>query len=212
MTIVVAALMAVVCVQGQDRLEVTVPLKGLVAPCCEGPVQQALKKIEVVESVKLRKKGALYGAEIALKRWNSLAMSAIDKALEEANAGMGSSMGTKYEVDDSLPLAQVHFFKTAEAPEEGKLKEALGKLGRLASLWTTPTGFSAAFDGPRQPTLAQVKEAAGVETTDVYLAPSRGRIRLSCVEHPEKVALEPAKCPECKKVMVKVVGSAPVGK
>ena len=196
---------------GQDSapVPITIPLKGLVGGCCEAPVEQALGKIENVESVELRKAGSLYDANIVMREGDGLATSEIDKALKVANKNMGDRMGTTYAVDDSLSLSVVHLIKTKSEPDEAKLKDRLGKLKGFKSSWTAKVGFGIVFEGKKQATLADVKKAAGVEVTDVILAASKDGARYYCPMHPEDVNATAATCPICDMDMSKIAaGSA----
>ncbi|MBI2901063.1 MAG: hypothetical protein HYY17_12830 [Planctomycetes bacterium] len=185
----------------------TIPLKGLTAKCCEKPVEEALGRMPNVESVKLRKDGSLYYADISLKAGYGVPISEIDKALGEANKEMGDAMGTKYVLDDSLLLSQVHLFKTKNEPEESKIKSALSKLPGFKVVVKQKTGFTVVFEGEKQPTAVQVRKGCGVEVTDVILAASKDGARYSCPMHPETASPAPGKCPECGMDMYKVATS-----
>lgn len=156
-----------------------------------------------VESAKLAQRGGLYDAAVVMKKGHALPMSEVEKALAAADREMGDAMGTKYEVDASLALANVHFLKTKAKPDEAKLKEALAKLPGFKSVAVTDAGASPAFEGDKQPTLADVRKAFPFEVTDVYLAASRDGARYACPMHPDKASAAPGKCPTCDMDMVK---------
>lgn len=162
-----------------------------------------------VASAVLRSSADLYVADVTMRPGHSLPMSDVEKALEAANRAMGDSMGTKYDVDASLALSSVHRLKTRARPDEVMLNEDLGELPGFVSVATDESGFSPVFQGDELPSLDDVKKAAGLDVTDVVLAPSKDGFRFYCPMHPEIVSAEAMKCPICELPLVKAAASTP---
>ena len=192
----------------ETDLPIAIPLKGLMAGCCEKPVQEELARVAGVKSAAVKKAGGAYVAEVVMKPGSGLPLSAVEKALAKATEGMGKAMGTNYEIDPSFAAAWVHLFTTKEKPDEAKLKEALGNLKGFSSVKALGSGFRVAFEGKEQATVADVRKA--VETTDAILAASKDGARWSCPMHPDVVHPVPMKCPKCGMDLVKVAAATPV--
>lgn len=195
----------------ESPASIEIPFKGLVARCCVGPVEKGLGGIDAVKSVELRKDGDAYVAEILLKSGHGLSTSDIRKGLEQANRGMGDAMGTTYEVDDSLDLAAVHFFRTETRPDEAELRTALARTKGFRSVWVHDAGFGVVFQDDRLPTLGDVKRASGLKILDVVLAPSKDGKRFFCPMHPGKASAGAETCPECGMKMKEVAVSTAGG-
>lgn len=146
-----------------------------------------------------------------MREGHGLAMSEVKRALDVANRQMGDQMGTKYEVDRSLALSNVHLFKTKTEPDEVKLKASLGKLPGYKSSWKYKEGFGVAFEGDRQPGISEVQGAGGLEVIDLVLGPSKGGVRYFCPMHPHQTAAAGLACPVCQMKMIEIQASSPSG-
>jgi hypothetical protein len=200
-------LLAVLSWIQETDVPIAIPLKGLMAGCCEKPVQEELARVEGVKSAAVKKAGGAHVAEVVMKPGAGLPLSAVEKALAKATEGMGKAMGTAYAVDASFAAAWVHLFTTREKPDEAKLQEALGKLKGFSSVKVAGSGFRVAFEGKEQATVAEVRKA--VETTDAILAATKDGARGSCPMHPDVVNPAPMKCPTCNMDLERVSAAAP---
>ncbi|MBI4564384.1 MAG: hypothetical protein HY716_06795 [Planctomycetes bacterium] len=193
----------------QKQIEAVVlqlPLKGVMAPCCNQAIEQAFKAVKGLLSVKVQKNGDRSAAEIRLKEGEGLPLSEVKKALDAANRSMGNSMGTKYEIDGTLSASLAHFYRTRSAPDEKGLQKALSALKGYEGVWVKKTGFAVRFSDEAAPSVEEVAKAAGIEVVEVILAPSSQGKRYACPMHPEKVSVSPeVKCPACRMKMVEVV-------
>lgn len=184
----------------------SLPLKGVLADCCNQAIEKALGGVKAIRSVTVKEAGERHVAEIILRDGEGLALSDFKKALAAANRSMGDSMGTKYEIAGELSSTAVHFYRTAEAPEEGTLRQALAGLKGYQGVWVKRSGFAVRFAQASAPSLDEVLKATPGKVVEVILAPSAEGQRHACPMHPEKVSTwSRGKCPTCGMALVEVL-------
>lgn len=178
-----------------------IPIRGLTARCCEAPVLEAIQAIPGVKGASLRRADDVYLARLALRPGETVRLSALEKALEQANRKMGDAMGTRYAVDDSVSLEFAYLFLAEGTPEPAELEGLPG----FRSVSAVKGGFRPVFRGEALPTLSKIRET--IAFSDVVFAPSREGVRFVCAKHPEQVFTEGGSCPDCGSALERLEAS-----
>lgn len=190
---ILAAFLALTQDGAAEEQFIEVPIRGLTARCCEAPVVDALETIPAVERASLRRVADVHLARLVLREGETVRLSEVDQALEQANRKMGDAMGTRYAVDGSLNLEFAYLFIVKDAP--GELERRLEELPSFRSVSRVPDGFRPVFRGERLPKLAEVMEV--IAFSDVVLAPVGQGVRYVCPDHPARVFATAGSCSEC---------------
>jgi hypothetical protein len=106
---------------------VEIPVTSATAGCCKSSISKELAKVDGVMGVDWKNKGEVLYAVLCVRKGKTAKLSALQKALERATAGMGKAMGLTYTID-----AKAFGLRGAvlclESKDEGTVKAALSKL------------------------------------------------------------------------------------